>query len=846
MKSLNRLSIAVVIVSTLAFAGCKDDVYDPNRVPEIPSKDNPMGDGFTAPAGFNWSMLGTIKLNAEVKDEFNGEFNYLVEVFTTNPLADKTATPIAAGIAKKGISYIAEITTPKALERIFIRQTDPKQRKEVYEYAVPENGAVLNCKLYNAQGAKTKAINNSTSAFEASKVAGFTEPSDPNYKEENEIPVNIPDASDATNLVITSNYTASNPYTGGINGKQNVYVKGTWKPSSLWDNANIYILSGGKIIADNIQLGNSTKITIQTGGEVTSNGSLGIGSQSFKNFGKVTASKIEMNLGGTPEVFNAGEFKSTNLMSINRAVFFNHGIFNTPQIDFTDIQFLNKGTITSNKINLNGGSIFNYNTIDFNENDGLFTTNNSTRTGVINHDKATLKGYNWTGGISVYNDGLMEFTKCINSSTDILYNSCTLIVKELFSFANVILDKGSITGGRPANFDSEEGAKAELWKPVQTIEIKTNPVKFILKNGSMIKAQKLKIENSINHITGEGEAISALQISEVHITTGDHTYLSGNLVVSSPNIIRDAYGNWITDGVANVESLDQSKFIIETCGGLYQPGNPGEEPFNPEIPTINDATKYTYVFEDNWPAYGDYDLNDLVLTLTDKKIEEKDGKATASFKISLNAVGANKILGAGVRFLKLSNDKINSLQIVQNPSSVPAVSAKLESGQDLPTILLFDDAHAQYGYTDSKPFINTSNGLMINEIPTYTISFQSTLSKKELESALNINNLDVFIVNEPLKNGKRYEVHLPGYTPTNLCNTKVFGVSDDASKEGSYYLSKNGLAWAIVVPNSFKWPQEKQNVTGVYNKFVDWVKAGGKVELDWYNNPTGPVFNPQK
>ena len=24
---------------------------------------------------------------------------------------------------------------------------------------------------------------------------------------------------------------------------------------------------------------------------------------------------------------------------------------------------------------------------------------------------------------------------------------------------------------------------------------------------------------------------------------------------------------------------------------------------------------YTYVFEDNWPKYGDFDLNDIVLTL---------------------------------------------------------------------------------------------------------------------------------------------------------------------------------------------------------------------------------------
>ena len=37
-------------------------------------------------------MITTVKLNIEVKDEFNGMYNYLAEVFTTNPLTDATAT----------------------------------------------------------------------------------------------------------------------------------------------------------------------------------------------------------------------------------------------------------------------------------------------------------------------------------------------------------------------------------------------------------------------------------------------------------------------------------------------------------------------------------------------------------------------------------------------------------------------------------------------------------------------------------------------------------------------------------------------------------------------------------
>lgn len=158
MKIFKRYHAIIALVAPLLLAACADnDVYNPDKVRPVPPVENPLGEDFVAPAGFDWSMITTVKLNIEVKDEFNGMYNYLAEVFTTNPLTDATATPIAADYAKAGKNYVVEISIPKSIERVYVRQTDPKQRKEVYEFVVPVDGETLNCKLYYSGGTTTRA-----------------------------------------------------------------------------------------------------------------------------------------------------------------------------------------------------------------------------------------------------------------------------------------------------------------------------------------------------------------------------------------------------------------------------------------------------------------------------------------------------------------------------------------------------------------------------------------------------------------------------------------------------------------------------------------------------------------
>ena len=102
---------------------------------------------------------------------------------------------------------------------------------------------------------------------------------------------------------------------------------------------------------------------------------------------------------------------------------------------------------------------------------------------------------------------------------------------------------------------------------------------------------------------------------------------------------------------------------------------------------------------------------------------------------------------------------------------------------------------------------------------------------------LNINKLNVFIFVEGNRN-QRKEIHIVGYQPTKLANTDLFGGNNDDSSTSRkrYYISKDNLAWGIMVPTDFKWPLEYVNIKSAYSLFESWVTSGGTKNEEWFQD----------
>ncbi len=781
---------------------------------------------------------------------------------------NKDARPIAAGMAKGGTNYTAEINIPKIAKRLYVRQTDPKQRKEVYEFAAPENGGIKYCKLYYS-GSNTRAEVGSTTAADAAPV-GMNAPEDPDYQED-VIFANIPSVSVGAKLewgslnfdpngkfIITEDYTDTNPFTANIgnpdSGRASVYVKGTWKVTQgiNWQNLDIYVLNGGTIRAEEYPVfGGTTNIYIATGGKIESLvDNLQLNCGEIINFGSITGkdiSSLKETIHNTQQVYNAGNIEANRNFTIINRTLINKGTISiaTGKFDLTDSDILNKAQITTYNLKIIGCVVNNYGELLFDENNGILETNNTAEDmGIVNHYGATLKGYRLSGGLSLYNDGFVELSFCENGSKDYLYNSCTLIIKEKFTFGTLILDKGSITGGKPDNLNSSEN-NSNLWKPVPFITNNGSPMTFILKNGSVIKATTFEFINSPNTITGEGGDPSLLQIGNIRTPIYGLTTLSGNLVLELAEACNDP--NWKAVGIPTT-GWDESKYTFSTCGEYYKPGNPGNpEPVAPELPIITDETTYTYAFEDNWPIYGDFDMNDIVVSIdkTTTVLYSEGSVKTYTLEGTLQAVGASKKLGLGVRFQALNATNFVGVKGLVQGTTNNSSPLSLEANQSKPVIIICNDAHRFMGNAENdRNFINTVPGSTGN---TDGAPFEISIEFREgtvTPDDVIIKNLDMFVIaREADSKSKRTEIHVIGYSPTDLGSTTLFGTgNDESSVGGPYYSSFENLAWGWVIPAKFAWPSEHVNIKGVYSNFVSWVQSKGDENQDWYENHNGQVY----
>jgi LruC domain-containing protein len=251
----------------------------------------------------------------------------------------------------------------------------------------------------------------------------------------------------------------------------------------------------------------------------------------------------------------------------------------------------------------------------------------------------------------------------------------------------------------------------------------------------------------------------------------------------------------------------------------------------------------TVGFEDLWPASGDYDLNDLVVNYNYAVVSNAQNKAIemqANYKVA--AAGAAFINGFGVQ-LSMPSSSVKSVTGFNHTGNV---NIKLnangtESGQTNAVVIPFDNAFT---------LLNKSGG-PVNTFPGVAIT-----ASTELNLIILFNNaLDQTFFNNMIFNpfliankNRGAEVHLPGYLPTNLADTKLFNTSQDNTmpEKNKYYKTKDNMPYAINFLEKFDYPAEKVNIRDAYIKYESWVKSAGTSFPDWYKVKTSEYRNSGK
>ncbi|MDD2962372.1 MAG: LruC domain-containing protein [Bacteroidales bacterium] len=255
----------------------------------------------------------------------------------------------------------------------------------------------------------------------------------------------------------------------------------------------------------------------------------------------------------------------------------------------------------------------------------------------------------------------------------------------------------------------------------------------------------------------------------------------------------------------------------------------------------------TVAFEDNWPAKGDYDLNDVVVDYRIKHVANAQNQLVESVvQLIMKASGASFRNGFGFSLDGIASNRVVSCSghDVAANSIFNLTSNGLEQGQTNATVIAFDNFYRLMPYPGSGVGINTTPGAPsvashdLTITLTYMVNGVPASGGAVSSNQLPFTSFNFFIV---AKQTRGREIHLPGYQPTNLVDASYFGQDDDDTQPsvGKYYKTVNNLPWGINVLQGFDYPVELAPVNQAYLHFIEWAESGGTNYPDWYGSGAG-------
>lgn len=256
------------------------------------------------------------------------------------------------------------------------------------------------------------------------------------------------------------------------------------------------------------------------------------------------------------------------------------------------------------------------------------------------------------------------------------------------------------------------------------------------------------------------------------------------------------------------------------------------EAIAPEVPEVPEekpdegdqsvAYRMTYkgivAFEDNWPAKGDYDLNDVIVKYN----------SVLSFNTKnevLNTEDTYTALWSGASFkngfaYQLNTDRSNvTTTFTENPTAF--ATQGLDQDIAKATVNVFLNAIEETG----------------DNTKTSTYKIKNTFKTPVDHEAFGVAPYNPFIFVHSNQRKSRNEVHLINHVPTEKANMELFHTGNDLSNpaSGLYYVAAESYPFAIHLIDAENFSTtEKISIDKSYPKFTNWAKTGGKEDKDWY------------
>ncbi|OYU97497.1 MAG: hypothetical protein CFE21_04175 [Bacteroidetes bacterium B1(2017)] len=267
--------------------------------------------------------------------------------------------------------------------------------------------------------------------------------------------------------------------------------------------------------------------------------------------------------------------------------------------------------------------------------------------------------------------------------------------------------------------------------------------------------------------------------------------------------------------------------------------------FNNRYPAANFGT---LLFEDLWPAVGDYDFNDLVVDYRFNTITDANNEVVeVAYNFVTRAIGGGLHNGFAFQLDGINPNKITSVtgSKAAGAAWISVSSNGTEAGQGSnANILVFDDAYELLPTQIGHSFVNVSAGAPDSGKDTTQIVVKFKVNGAlPSGGAQNFSSFGSSLFNPYLILGQNRgkEVHLINRVPSAKVNSSFFGTDDDRTvpASGAYYKTAQNLPWAINISTTIPYPLEKIDISAAYLKFIEWAQSGGTLQTTWYLNDTG-------
>ena len=258
------------------------------------------------------------------------------------------------------------------------------------------------------------------------------------------------------------------------------------------------------------------------------------------------------------------------------------------------------------------------------------------------------------------------------------------------------------------------------------------------------------------------------------------------------------------------------------------------------------AAYSSLLFEDLWPAKGDYDFNDFAVDYNYNVVTNAQNNVVeVDYTFIPRAAGSVYQNQFGFQLDGILSSQITSVTGTKAPS-VQTNSNGTEAGQTagIANIIVSDNNFNLFNGRSGNQMVNTYDSLTKLTADTLFVSVKFMVNGvAPAGGTVSFNNFGSNVFNPYLiqAQNRGHEIHQANRIPSAKMDYTLFGTADDGSNpsKGIYFVTPTNLPWVLNIISSIPYPKEGTDITKAYLYLLPWATSGGATNTDWFLNITG-------